>query len=87
MNPDGRTGHSVLTLDRCRRGDQVRVVDIGGGWGIRQRLHQMGIHEGDPLIVRCRAALGGPRLIGIHGSDIALSRCMARHILVEAAPE
>lgn len=87
MNRDGRTGDSALTLDCCRRGEQVRVVDIRGGWGIRQRLHQMGIHEGDPLIVRCSAALGGPRLIGIHGSDIALSRCMARHILVEAAPE
>ncbi|MBN2200355.1 ferrous iron transport protein A [bacterium] len=87
MNSVGSAAGSVRPLDLCRRGDQVRVLKIGGGWGIRQRLNQMGIHEGDPLVVRCSALLGGPRLIEIHGTDVALSRCMARHILVETAPK
>jgi Fe2+ transport system protein FeoA len=70
-----RNAKSVRPLDCCRRGEQVRVIEIGGGWGIRQRLNQMGIHE------------GGPRLIEIHGSDVALGRGIAKHILVEAAAE
>jgi ferrous iron transport protein A len=82
-----RNAKSVRPLDCCRRGEQVRVIEIGGGWGIRQRLNQMGIHEGDPLVIKCSAVLGGPRLIEIHGSDVALGRGIAKHILVEAAAE
>lgn len=87
MTSSENKGKPIRTLDCCNRGEQVRVTAIQGGWGIRQRLHQMGIYEGETVSVKCGAALGGPRLIEIHGTGVALSRGMARHIWVEAAGE
>lgn len=64
-------------------GDTVRVVDIQGGLGFRQRLFHLGIHEGDILTVKRSGILGGPILIEVHGTEIALGRGMAKRILVE----
>lgn len=72
-----------LTLDRVRRDMEVRVVGIQGGWGVRQRLNQMGIHPGDRVLVRRSGVMGGPLLIRIHGTEVALGRGMARKVLVE----
>lgn len=67
----------------ARVGDTVRVVEIQGGWGFRQRLFQLGIHEGDTLVVKRSGILGGPILVEVHGTEIALGRGMAKRILVE----
>jgi ferrous iron transport protein A len=82
--PDRPAG-TIRPLDCCRRGERVRIVEISGGWGIRQRLNQMGLHDGDCLELKRSALLGGPLLIEIHGSDFALGRGISRHVLVEAA--
>ncbi len=71
------------TLDRVRKDMEVRVVGIQGGWGVRQRLNQMGIHPGDRVFVRRSGVMGGPLLIQIHGTEVALGRGMARKILVQ----
>lgn len=54
-----------------------------GGWGIRQRLNQMGIHPGDQILVKRSAFMGGPVLIHVHGADVALGRGMTRKVVVE----
>jgi Fe2+ transport system protein FeoA len=64
----------------------VRIVAIRGGWAVRQRLQNMGLHPGDFLVVKRSAALGGPQLVDVHGTDVALGRGMARNVWVEAAP-
>jgi ferrous iron transport protein A len=71
-----------LTLNRARRGDELEVLELTGGWDIRQRLSQIGIHEGDALSVKRRAMLGGPIVVEVHGSEMALGRGMARHVTV-----
>lgn len=73
----------IATLDRIRTNKSVRVVDVIGGWGLRQHISQLGIHPGDVLTVLRHAAMGGPILIMIHGSQIAIGRGMASHITVE----
>jgi ferrous iron transport protein A len=75
----------ITTLDRIQTNRSVRVVDVIGGWGLRSHISQLGIHPGDILTVLRHAAMGGPILIMIHGSQIAIGRGMASHITVEDA--
>ncbi|HDK28144.1 MAG TPA: ferrous iron transport protein A [Candidatus Atribacteria bacterium] len=72
-----------ITLDLIKEGQKVKVVDIYGGWGIRQRLGCLGIHPGDIITVRKSAIMRGPILISIHGNQVALGRGIAKKILVE----
>ena len=75
----------VTTLEKIRGTRNVRVLDVKGGWGLRRHINQLGIHPGDVLTVLRHAAMGGPILIMIHGSQIAIGRGMAAHISVEDA--
>ena len=74
----------VITLDLAKGNQKVKVVDISGGWGIRQRLGCLGIHPGDIITVRRSAIMRGPILISVHGNQVALGRGVARRVLVEA---
>jgi ferrous iron transport protein A len=71
------------TLDQTNENGKVRVMDIQGGAGIRQRLSQMGIHPGDEITMLRFGALRGPILIEVHGSQVALGRGIASRIIVE----
>ena len=72
-----------LRLDQVRENQEVKVIEILGGWGIRQRLNQMGIHCGDTVLVKRSAIMGGPILIRVHGADVALGRGMTRKVIVQ----
>ncbi len=72
-----------LTLDQIKNDKEVVVVKIEGGWRIRQRLNQMGIHPNDRILIKRSGAMGGPILIQIHGTDVAIGRGMARKIVVK----
>ena len=73
----------LIVLDQMSENKKARVVDVQGGWGIRRRLSQMGIHPGDIVMVLRYGALGGPILIEVHGFQVALGRRIASRILVE----
>jgi ferrous iron transport protein A len=71
------------TLDQIYENNKAKVIDIRGGSGIRKRLSQMGIHPGDIITVFRFGALGGPILIEVYGSQVALGRGIASRIIVE----
>jgi ferrous iron transport protein A len=73
---------NAFTLDRADMGQTLRVVEIQGGWGIRQRLNRLGIHPGDKIVVRRSGIMGGPILVQVHGTEVAVGRGMARKVLV-----
>jgi ferrous iron transport protein A len=75
-----RTTHDSLA--HVQAGSVVRVIRIRGGWGIQQRLNQLGIHPGDQIEVKRNGIWGGPVLIRVHGIDMVLGRGMARHVIV-----
>jgi len=83
--PDPLSGRRkpLTPLSQVEANQQVKVVDIQGGWGAKRRLNQMGIHSGDLLTVVRHGALGGPILIKVHGFQLALGRGIASHIFVE----
>ena len=71
------------TLDQIDENRKVKVIDIQGGLGLRQRLGQMGIHPGDTITMLRYGALRGPILIEVHGSQVALGRGIASKVIVE----
>ncbi len=73
---------TAIPLSRARRGDRVVVVRLEGGWRVRQRLNQIGVYEGDVLLVTRRAVFGGPIVVEGHGAETAIGRGMARHVAV-----
>ncbi len=76
---------SSVNLNDLSSGQSGKIIRISGGWGLRQRLSQVGLHIGDRILVKKSASFGGPILLTIHDADIALSRGMAAHILLEPA--
>jgi ferrous iron transport protein A len=71
------------TLDQVYENKKATVIDIRGGQGIRQRLGQMGIHPGDIITMLRVGALGGPILIEVHSSQVALGKGIASKVIVE----
>ena len=73
----------VITLDKIKENQKVKVISISGGWGVRQRLGCLGIHPGDMITIKRSAIMQGPILIKIHGNQVALGRGVESRILVE----
>jgi ferrous iron transport protein A len=73
---------SVHRLSELQTGQSGWVEAISGGWNFRQSLNQVGIHSGDSFKVERGAHLGGPVLIKINSSQIALGHGMSDKILV-----
>lgn len=63
-------------------GQWVRVAGVCGGCEARERLADMGLLEGSELQV-IRSSGGGPMMIGVRGSRLALGRALAQKILVQ----
>jgi ferrous iron transport protein A len=77
------SGAEVRTvLNQARRGDRLEVVALEGGWGVRQRLNQIGVYEGEILIVKRKALFGGPIVVEVNGTEMAIGRGMAGHVTV-----
>ena len=73
----------LIPLDHVAVNKKAKVMGVQGGWGIRNRLSQLGIHPGDVITIVRHAALGGPILIEVHGFQVALGRRIASRITVE----
>ncbi len=71
-----------MTLDKAKTDQIVEIRHIHGGWGIRQRLNQLGLYEGGRVKVKRGSALGGPLLLEYNNSEVAIGRGMAAHITV-----
>ncbi|MGB9700055.1 MAG: FeoA family protein [Thermodesulfobacteriota bacterium] len=72
-----------IYLDQVDENKKVRIIDVQGGWGVRRRLSQMGIHPGDIVTLLKYGAFAGPVLIEVHGFQVALGRNIASRIIVE----
>jgi len=71
------------TLDLVGVKNRIQVVEIRGGWGVRQRLSQLGIHPGDIMIIKRSGIFGGPLVVNVHNTDVALGRGMAKKVIVQ----
>jgi len=70
-----------MRLVDVEEGKSVRVLNIQGGYGLRNRLASLGIFPGSILKVVKTAP--GPFIVEVSGSRIALGKGMAAKIEVE----
>ncbi|MCK4648544.1 ferrous iron transport protein A [bacterium] len=68
-------------LINLRPGEWARVLAIGGGRGIRQKLSLRGVQEGSKI--RMISSYPGPVIIEINRNMVALGRGMAGKIMVQ----
>lgn len=72
----------MMPLSMATPGQEVRLVAVRGGWGIRRRLAEMGLTPGETLRV-IQSGPSGPLVIAVRGFRLALGRGMAHRIEVE----
>lgn len=75
-----------VRLDCQPEGCQAKVMELHCASVPAQRLAEMGVHVGAVLRVQRSAPLGGPLLIEVQGSLVALGRRLAHHVLTRTLP-
>jgi Fe2+ transport system protein FeoA len=71
-----------MPLSMASPGEEVRLVGVRGGWGIRRRLADMGLTLGEKVWV-VQTGPSGPLVVAVRDSRLALGRGMAHKIMVE----
>ena len=71
---------SDTNLSQMKPDIPVRIIGIGGGHGIRQKLNLMGISEGS--VVRVISNGHGPVTIEVDRNTVSIGRGMAQKIWV-----
>ena len=71
-----------MTLSRIDPGEEVTLIDIDGGRGLRSKLYSMGLVPGITLKILNRSG-SGPVMIALKDSRLAIGRGMAEKIVVE----
>lgn len=68
-----------MMLTQLRIGEKARIVAIGGGRGLKQKLFLRGLIEGK--VIRMVSNYG-PVIVEVNGNIVAIGRGMARKIIV-----
>ncbi len=71
-----------MTLSIIDPGEEVTLIDIDGGRGLRSKLYSMGLVPGITLKILSRNG-SGPVMIAVKDSRLAIGRGMAEKIIVE----
>lgn len=74
-------GGMLMPLSMVAPGREVELVAVHGGWGIRRRLADMGFNPGVRL--RVIHSGGGPIIVSIRDTRLALGRGIAHRIMVK----
>jgi len=77
--------NGLLPLSMVGTGQKVRLVEISAGTKLRRRLTELGLTPGVELQVM--QDQGGPLLLSIYNSRLAVGRGMAHKIMVELITE
>ncbi|MFH1811051.1 MAG: FeoA family protein [Pseudomonadota bacterium] len=72
------TAHRHLT--DCRPGERVRVLSVHLGRGAVLNMHNLGLVVGDEVEVLQRTPLGGPLLVRVRDTEVAIGRGLACRI-------
>ncbi len=79
MTPEG-----AMPLPMLPEGAQAQIVEVRAGRRLKERLAGLGLHAGAQ--VRILRDSGGPLLLAIGDTRLALGRGMAHKILVQPVP-
>ena len=72
----------TMSLSQLKPGEAGRVMAVGGGHGIRQKLFLRGLFEGSSVrIISC----SGPVTVEVDRNVVCIGRGMAQKIMVHKA--
>lgn len=71
-----------MPLSLAGTGKVLKVTAVGGGWGLRRRLAELGLTPGVPVTVMS-GCHPGPLLIDLRGSRLSLGFGVAQKIMVK----
>jgi ferrous iron transport protein A len=71
------------SLNDLAPGEGGRVVSIEGGYRVQQRLRTLGLVEGAAVRKLSALAWGGPVVVEVSRTQVAVGRGLARRVLVE----
>jgi Fe2+ transport system protein FeoA len=74
--------NGTFLLSEVSKGQKVRLVSIDAGKKLMHRLHELGLTPGVELILVHDS--GGPLLLSVRDSRVAVGRGMAEKLRVEA---
>lgn len=84
-DPTSPPAHAIeCTLDDAPPIARLEVIRIDSAQGTERLLAQLGILVGVGLRVLRKAPLGGPILVEVHGSSVAIGRALARRVWVKS---
>lgn len=75
-----------LRLDHLPKDTRAEIVELPRGLGASRRLADLGIFVGCVVRVERSAPLGGPVLVEVGGSLVALGRQLAGRVVVRILP-
>jgi ferrous iron transport protein A len=82
-----RVSKSRCPLDTVRKGHSAEVIELPGTRLADNELAQRGIRPGARVRVQRKAPLGGPVMVEIQGSSVAIARTLAHRIVVAPLQE
>ncbi|MBI3646679.1 MAG: ferrous iron transport protein A [Acidobacteriales bacterium] len=72
----------ITHLDRAPRRKWLEVIEVPQGRGASRSLAHLGVVVSERLRVRAVAPWGGPILVDVGGTTVAIGRCLASRIKV-----
>ena len=72
-----------IDLTQLKPGKHGTVIRVEGGYGATRRIHSMGIREGKKVTKMSSHFWGGPQVIRVGHSRVAMGFGMARKVIVE----
>jgi len=78
---------SEIHLTDLRTGEDGVITAMRGGRSMQQRLHKLGLVEGQTVRKLSSLALGGPVVVLVNRAQVAIGRGMASRIMVRKVDE
>lgn len=72
-----------IDLTQLKAGEEATVIRVEGGYGAMRRIHSMGIREGKKVTKMSSHFWGGPQIVRVGHSRVAMGFGMARKVIVE----
>ncbi len=69
-------------LTELIQGQEGTIVSVRGGWGMQSRLRNLGLIEGQRIRKLSALAWGGPVVVEVKRTQVAIGRGMAGRIAV-----
>lgn len=71
-----------ISLINLSVGEEAEIVRLRGGRGFQTRLRSLGLVEGQKIKKLSRAGPGGPVIVVVNRTQVAVGQGMAYHIIV-----